>query len=176
MLFLDFRQFSTSDIWQKHFDKCHAVALHCSSMMEAAKITEILGGKRVMGKTVSSSADFIPLIRGGFSYRSLEKLVAYLGLRLETVLQSLAINERTIQRRKSAASRLSQPESEKVYRLARLTALAEEVFEDRRAAQLWLTNPIPALSGVTPLSLLDTEEGARWAETELQRLAWGVYS
>ena len=144
--------------------------------MEAAKITEILGGKRVVGKNVSSSADFIPLIRGGFSYRSLEKLVAYLGLRLETVLQSLAINERTIQRRKSAASRLSQPESEKVYRLARLTALAEEVFEDRQAAQLWLTNPIPALGGVTPLSLLDTEEGARWAETELQRLAWGVYS
>jgi putative toxin-antitoxin system antitoxin component (TIGR02293 family) len=144
-------------------------------MMEAAKITEILGGKRVMGKTVSSSADFIPLIRSGFSYRSLEKLVAYLGLRLETVLTSLAINERTI-RRKSAASRLSQPESEKVYRLARLTALAEEVFEDRQAAQLWLTNPIPALGGVTPLSLLDTEEGARWAETELQRLAWGVYS
>jgi putative toxin-antitoxin system antitoxin component (TIGR02293 family) len=106
----------------------------------------------------------------------LQKPVAYLGLRLETVLQSLAINERTIQRRKSAASRLSQLESEKVYRLARLTALAEEVFEDRQAAQLWLTNPIPALGGVTPLSLLDTEEGARWAEAELHRLAGGVYS
>lgn len=145
-------------------------------MMEAAKITEILGGSRIVGKPISSSADFIPLIRIGFSYRSLEKLVAYLGLRLETVLKSLAINERTIQRRRSAASRLSQQESEKVYRLARLTAVAEEVFEDRQAAQVWLTNAIPALGGLTPLSLLDTEEGARWAETELQRLAWGVYS
>lgn len=145
-------------------------------MLEAAKITALLGGPRLVGRAVSSSADFIPLIRSGFSYRSLEQLVAYLGLRLETVLQSLAINERTIQRRKSAAARLSQPESEKVFRLARLTALAEEVFEDRQAAQLWLTNAIPALGGVTPLSLLDTEEGARWAEAELQRLAWGVYS
>ena len=145
-------------------------------MMQAAKITQILGGTRAVGKAVSSSADFIPLIRAGFSYRSLERLVEYLGLRLDLVLKALVINERTMPRRRTAATRLSSQESEKVYRLARLTALAEEVFEDRQQAQIWLTHEIPALGGIAPLSLLDTEEGARLAETELQRLAWGVYS
>ena len=145
-------------------------------MTEAAKIMQILGGAGIVGNSVSASADFIPLIRAGFAYRSLEQVVAYLGLRLELVLKPLGINERTIHRRRTAAARLTSQESEKVYRLARLMALAEEVFEARPAAQHWLTHEIPALGGVTPLSLLDTEEGARWAEAELQRLAWGVYS
>lgn len=145
-------------------------------MIQAVKITQILGGTRTIGKPIASTADFIPLIRAGFSYRSLERLVKYLDLRLEFVLKSLGINERTMHRRRTTAARLSSQESEKVYRLARLTALAEEIFEDRQQAQIWLTHEIPALGGVTPLSLLDTEEGARLAETELQRLAWGVYS
>lgn len=145
-------------------------------MIDAAKITLLLGGTRTVGKPVSSLTDFIPLIRTGLSYRSLERLVDYLGIRFELVLSSLAINERTMHRRRTSSARLTSLESEKVFRLARLTALAEEVFEDRQQAQIWMTHEIPALGGVTPLSLLDTEEGARWAESELVRLAWGVYS
>jgi len=144
--------------------------------MEAARIVELLGGPRVVGGKVSSTADFIPLIRAGFSFRSLDKLIQHLGLKLDQALQALQINQRTMRRRRTAASRLTREESEKIYRLARLTALAEEVFEDRSQAQIWLTSAIPGLGGVAPLSLLDTDEGARQSEQELLRLAWGVYS
>jgi len=144
--------------------------------MEAARIVELLGGQRAIGGKVSSIADFIPLIRAGFTSRSVDKLMQHLGLKLDPVLQALRINQRTMHRRRSAASRLTREESEKIYRLARLTALAEDVFEDRGQAQIWLTSPIPGLGGVTPLSLLDTDEGARQTEQELLRLAWGVYS
>jgi putative toxin-antitoxin system antitoxin component (TIGR02293 family) len=144
--------------------------------MEAARIVELLGGQRAIGGKVSSTADFIPLIRAGFSSRSVDKLLQHLGLKLDPVLQALRINQRTMHRRRTAESRLTREESEKIYRLARLTALAEQVFEDRTQAQIWLTSAIPGLGGVTPLSLLDTDEGARQSENELLRLAWGVYS
>ncbi|MGH9841470.1 MAG: type II RES/Xre toxin-antitoxin system antitoxin [Blastocatellia bacterium] len=130
----------------------------------------------MIGGKVSSTADFIPLIRAGFSSRSVDKLLQHLGLKLDPVLQALRINQRTMHRRRTADSRLTHEESEKIYRLARLTALAEEVFEDRGQAQIWLTSAIPGLGGISPLSLLDTDEGARQSEQELLRLAWGVYS
>lgn len=144
--------------------------------MEAARIMGLLGGSRAVGGRVSSTTDFIPLIRAGFNYRSVDKLIDNLGLKLDEVLQALVINSRTMQRRRTAAARLTPEESEKLYRLARVAALAEEVYEDRTKARLWLSNPIPALGGVAPLSLLDTDEGSRQVEAELMRLAWGVYS
>ena len=144
--------------------------------MEVANIVELLGGTRVIGGKVSNTSDFIPLIRLGFSFRSIEKLTHRLGLKLEQVAQYVNINPRTIHRRRSSSARLTASESEKIYRLARILALAEEVFEDRQNAQSWLLGNIPALGGVTPLSLLDTDEGARQVEQTLLRLAWGVYS
>lgn len=144
--------------------------------MEAARIVKLLGGQRAIGGKVSSTADFIPLIRVGFSFRSVDKLLEHLGLELDPVLQALRINQRTLRRRRTAGPRLTREESEKIYRLARLTALAEHIFEDRAQARIWLTSAVPGLEGVTPLSLLDTGEGARQSENELLRLAWGVYS
>ncbi len=82
----------------------------------------------MIGGKVSSTADFIPLIRAGFSSRSVDKLMQHLGLELDPVLQALRINQRTMHRRRTADSRLTREESEKIYRLARLTAMAEEVF------------------------------------------------
>ncbi len=144
--------------------------------MEVASIVELLGGTRVIGGKVANTSDFIPLIRLGFSFRSIEKVTQRLGLKIEQVAQYININPRTIHRRRNSAARLTASESEKIYRLARIMALAEDVFEDRQNAQSWLQGNIPALGGVTPLSLLDTDEGARQVEQTLLRLAWGVYS
>ncbi|MUL38989.1 antitoxin Xre/MbcA/ParS toxin-binding domain-containing protein [Gloeocapsopsis dulcis] len=59
---------------------------------------------------------------------------------------------------------------------ARITARAEEVFEDEQVAKNWLKRPNQALGGETPLGLLDTETGAEQVNQVLTRIEYGVYS
>jgi putative toxin-antitoxin system antitoxin component (TIGR02293 family) len=59
-------------------------------------------------------------------------------------------------------------------RLARIQAIADEVFKDRAEARLWLREKNGALGGQVPLALLDTEEGGRLVEAVLGRIAFGI--
>ncbi|CAM5286868.1 Antitoxin OS=Stutzerimonas stutzeri OX=316 GN=UIB01_09545 PE=4 SV=1 [Stutzerimonas stutzeri] len=51
--------------------------------------------------------------------------------------------------------------------------LAEDVFEDKEAAIVWMSTPNDALGGVTPLSLCGTELGARQLRRVLHAIEWG---
>lgn len=78
--------------------------------------------------------------------------------------------------RRKDEKRLTPEESNRVYRLARVAAHAEEVLGDIQKVRSWLAHENRALGGVTPLSLLDTDEGARQVETILGRIEYGVFS
>lgn len=67
-------------------------------------------------------------------------------------------------------------ESDKVYRLARIYALALEVLEDKQHAIQWLNTSKISLGNVTPLSLLDTAAGTQEVEHLLRRIEYGVLS
>ena len=67
-------------------------------------------------------------------------------------------------------------ESAKLVRLARVIRRAEQVFEDLDAALDWLKSGNAALSGATPLSLLDTDMGAESVTDTLGRIEHGVFS
>jgi putative toxin-antitoxin system antitoxin component (TIGR02293 family) len=88
---------------------------------------------------------------------------------------ALGIPERTLARRKREGL-LSSEESAKLVRLARVVQRAEEVFEDLGAAVDWLKSPNAALSGQTPLSLLDTEIGTELVMDMLGRIEHGVFA
>ena len=51
--------------------------------------------------------------------------------------------------------------------------LAEDVFEDKEAASTWMSTPNDSLGGVTPLSLCETELGARQVRRVLNAIEWG---
>ena len=53
---------------------------------------------------------------------------------------------------------------------------ALETFEDIDTALDWLKSPNAALSGTTPLSLLDTDIGAESVSDTLGRIAHGVFA
>jgi putative toxin-antitoxin system antitoxin component (TIGR02293 family) len=53
---------------------------------------------------------------------------------------------------------------------------ANEVFEEPEAALHWLKSPNSALSGATPLSLLDTDIGAESVLDTLGRIEHGVFA
>ncbi len=83
------------------------------------------------------------------------------------------IPRRTYYARRQKAT-LSKEQSDLVVRLARIQAMADEVFGDRQQARLWLREKNGALSGQVPLALLGTEEGGRLVEAVLGRIAYGI--
>ncbi len=72
--------------------------------------------------------------------------------------------------------RLAGYESVRIYRLARISALAKHYIGDDQAATRWLKRPNRALGGAIPLRSIDTEIGARAVEDILGRIAYGGVS
>jgi putative toxin-antitoxin system antitoxin component (TIGR02293 family) len=70
----------------------------------------------------------------------------------------------------------SKAESDRLYRVACVIARAEEVLGSSQAAERWLKEPLPALGFETPLSILDTDEGAQMVCDLLGRIEHGVFS
>ena len=144
-------------------------------MGATASTVAILGGKRVLGRNVSSERDLLPLIRSGLPHASLESLMDTLDISQETVAASLGLSKRMLARKKAQA-RLTADESDRLYRFARIAVRAVEVLGNKEKAGRWLRKPNRALGDEVPLSLLDTDLGAREVETILGRIEYGVYS
>ncbi len=69
---------------------------------------------------------------------------------------------------------LTIEESERVVRLTRIQARAEDVFGDVQKANRWLRESLPILDGKAPLELARTESGARLIEQLLAKIDWGA--
>ena len=144
-------------------------------MTATARVLEILGGPKVLGAKPKTDLDFIDLMRRGLPYRALKVTTAALGLTLREISTVLAFKHRTLARRRHDA-RLTPAESERVLRLARVTARAEEVFADRGNAHTWLRQPNRVLGDRAPMELLDTDLGAEAVLQVLYRIEDGVFS
>ena len=108
-------------------------------------------------------------------YAALEAITQRVDIPLEDLVRVLHLPPRTLARRKKAG-RLSGAESDRLLRLARVTAQAEEVLGSQQRAGAWLRGTVRALGGVRPLDLLDTDLGAQQVERILGRIEHGVYS
>jgi putative toxin-antitoxin system antitoxin component (TIGR02293 family) len=112
-------------------------------------------------------------LRAGLPYASLSAVASGFGIESPAIASILGIPARTLARRKKER-RLSPEESDRLFRLGRLAALAEEVLGTRAKASAWLHAGNRALGGATPLSQLDTDLGAEEVESALLRIAHGV--
>jgi putative toxin-antitoxin system antitoxin component (TIGR02293 family) len=63
--------------------------------------------------------------------------------------------------------------SERLWRLADLLTMANEVFEDSEAAKIWLRTPNRTFSNDAPMDYLDTEPGAIAVRQVLNAIATG---
>jgi putative toxin-antitoxin system antitoxin component (TIGR02293 family) len=133
-----------------------------------------LGGTRVLGRALSSDRDLQEAIREGFPHAVLEELMRASGLTLKELADALDLSSRSLQRRRRG--RLARFESDRLYRMARLLALARESLGDHARATRWLKRSNRALGGVAPLSAIDTELGARNVENLLGRISYGGIS
>lgn len=133
-----------------------------------------LGGKRVLGRSLASDRDLREAIREGFPHAVLGELMQASGLTLKELAGALDLSPRSLQRRRRG--RLARFESDRLYRMARLLALARETLGDGARASRWLKRSNRALGGVAPLAAIDTEPGARQVENILGRIAYGGMS
>jgi putative toxin-antitoxin system antitoxin component (TIGR02293 family) len=144
--------------------------------METEAIVEILGGRKVLGKTIKNSYDLTNIIRKGLPAGSITALAEKLHIGSTVLSRKLGIPQRTLTRRLSQALRLTPAESDRTVRMARVYANAVEMIGDEEKAIEWLSTPNRALGGERPIDQLDTDPGARVVEDILGRIAYGVYS
>jgi len=85
----------------------------------------------------------------------------------------LMISPRTLDRRRKEAV-LPPDESERSYRIARLTDLAAEVFGSMEKASSWFKQKNYALSNKKPIDIVQTEPGARLVERTLRQIQHGI--
>ena len=124
---------------------------------------------------VESPDDVIGVVKRGLNFGVIENLRFELDISSATLLKIVGISDSTMRRRR-AAGRLDQNESERVYRLGKLFHLATRVFNSRELAGQWFKIPSSALGGATPLDYADTEIGKQEIEKLLYRIAYGIVS
>ncbi|MFD2368381.1 antitoxin Xre-like helix-turn-helix domain-containing protein [Pseudoduganella sp. GCM10020061] len=104
--------------------------------------------------------DPVSLIRKGLPATLLADAATYLGLPV-TRLRSLAgVSPHTAQALASRKGALDASASERIWRLADVTALALRAFPGEEAAVAWLRAPHPVFGHTAPFDWLDTEPGA----------------
>lgn len=134
----------------------------------ATTIADKLGGTRALGRSIRSLSDLRHAVEEGLPVGSLDTISRYLAPDEGAAAQlKHAIVPRSTLRRRT---RLSLEESERTERLARLAALAEQVWEDADLAREFLTHAQPQLGGERPIDLARTELGAREVEVLLMKI------
>jgi putative toxin-antitoxin system antitoxin component (TIGR02293 family) len=142
----------------------------------ATATVRVLGGERTLGARPKSALDWQEVILAGLPVDSAESLKREIALADKPFAELIGISEKTLARARAGRARLDPVVSDRLYRLARIVALAVEVLEDDARAVSWLKRDQVGLGGRTPLSLLATDAGRDEVEKLLLRIEHGVYS
>ena len=105
--------------------------------------------------------------------RSVDRLKDF-GFTMDEIYR-LIVPRRTLARREERGELLTIAESDSVRRVVRICEIATGVFGQWERARGWLRDPCRALNGVVPVTLLESESGARLVEDELLRIDHGMF-
>lgn|SRR5574337_452087 len=140
--------------------------------VDALQVARLLGGARVLGRRIRSVRDLRLAVETGLPVGALEAVVGHVaGDRFTAAALKYAIVPKTTLHRRE---RLTTEESERLERLARMTALAEQVWDDPGLAREFLVSAQPQLGGERPLDLARTDLGTREVEALLYRLEYAL--
>ncbi len=134
----------------------------------------MLGGPKAFTPRIKNAEDLREALRRGFPYAAFEAVLGALQLDTPTLVWLVGASPRTMARRKIKRV-LSPTESDRLYRVARVTLQATDTLGSLEKARLWLHRPNQALGGDTPIGQLDTEIGERRIEHVLERIDYGIY-
>jgi putative toxin-antitoxin system antitoxin component (TIGR02293 family) len=133
----------------------------------------LMGGKLGISK-IRSGEDLASLVEKRLPATAVKALVRG-GLSNAEAYQ-LIVPRRTLAHRIAQHQSLSRDESDKAVRVARITAMAEQVFGEPGRAWRWLRKPKRRFSGKTPVEMLATEAGARLVEEMIGQIEHGIFA
>jgi putative toxin-antitoxin system antitoxin component (TIGR02293 family) len=129
---------------------------------------------RVSALTSRPLGEQIQTIERGLPSSALAEISAVLGLPKARIIEGLKLVLRTVTEREKKRQRFSPMESERLYRVVRVRALAREIFSTDAAVAEWMTVPDRSLGNRTPLEMLATDLGAQKVESLLRAMMHGV--
>ena len=145
--------------------------------MSEKQIMTLLGAQTSRGGAVGGRFALADIVSEGLRQSALQRVMVALELSDVEIAAVIGMSQKTISRlRKKTEARLGPVPSDRLYRLAALYSLAEDVFDDQQVAREWLKTPQPGLNNRIPLDLMNTEVGAREVENLLGRIEYGVLS
>ena len=126
----------------------------------------------ISGLDGQSRRGAIEATRRGLPVSGIEHLVDSGRLTLAEV-DHVVLPRKTLSHRRKIGV-LTPEQSDRLVRVVRIIAAAEDTFGSKEKAFVWLRRPTKALEGDAPLGLLDTTEGARAVELLLHRIDHGL--
>jgi putative toxin-antitoxin system antitoxin component (TIGR02293 family) len=146
---------------------------------ELQKVSELLGGAKLLAASPKDALDAHDLIARGLPASALDHLVGRLIIidKTDSLEKAVGMSLRTYQRRKDAPAKpLSQEQSGRAWKFAEILTKATAVFGSQAEAERWLESPAIGLDQRRPLDLLSTPAGVELVEDHLARLEYGVYA
>lgn len=143
--------------------------------MTTTALAESLGGRGVLGDMIDTPLEWIEALEFGLPPEAVDAAVEQ-GIVTRAEAEEYVIPRRTLSHRRQKNQRLTLDESDRLSRLARLTARAIETFGSQDSATGWLREPNGGLGGAVPLELLRSGEGALLVEQILTRIDHGVHT
>ncbi len=160
-----------SAIWQRY--NGHMAESHENTSGFA--VLKLLKATGLIDKGGAPSVELRAAVRRGLPFSTFEALLKAVALPQKQLAVVLGIPDRTIARRKEA-KHLTAAESDRLYRVARTIAHTVSVLGSIEKTRTWITRPNRALGDESPLTLLDTDIGARQVEDVLLRIEYGIHS
>jgi putative toxin-antitoxin system antitoxin component (TIGR02293 family) len=141
--------------------------------MTAQGVAERLGGRRALKRVVESDFDLVEAIDAGLPIAAVEAVIRD-GTFSTSEIHDLVLPRRTLTHRREKGQPLTTEESDRLIRVVRLAARAEESIGNAEKAAHWLRKPNRALHGKRPIDLLESDVGARMVEQVLGRIEYGL--
>jgi len=133
----------------------------------------LIGGKLGFSK-IRSGEDLASLVEKRLPAMAVKALVR--GGLSDAEVYQLIVPRRTLAHRIAKHQPLSKDESDKAVRVARITAMAEQVFGEPGRAWRWLRKSKRRFDGRTPVEMLATEAGARLVEEMIGQIEYGIFA
>ena len=107
-------------------------------MATPCTVERLLGGKATLKTSPRSAHDWHALLEGGLPLGALDSLKHAASLSDAQLASLIGVSGKTLQRSRATRERLDSVASDRLYRTARLVALAGNVLEDNERGIAWL--------------------------------------
>ena len=138
-------------------------------MIQPTKIADVLGGKKILHRSIKSVFDLEQAVEEGLPKGSLKNVASFVtSARERFKFIYRVVPEGTYKRRRV---HLNAEESERTERLARVIATAHHVWDNEEKAKIFLISAHPFFNNRSPIEVAFTELGAR----QVEELLWSIF-